>query len=177
MKLRSKTKWKFAILEKLSLVSAILNLTASQHLKDFFSFFLSLSLSLSFLFVCFFFFSSGSWLFKATHEAYGSSQAKGEIGVVAAGLYHTAMQDPSRICNPYHSSQQHQILNLLGEARIKPKSSWILVRFVTAEPQWELPKDFSDIDCDMNEGDFLILYNEIHQHLEGMHNSGYHISN
>ena len=116
-------------------------------------------------------------LFQATHEAYGSSQAKGEIGVVAAGLYHTAMQDPSRICNPYHSSQQHQILNLLGEARIKPKSSWILVRFVTAEPQWELPKDFSDIDCDMNEGDFLILYNEIHQHLEGMHNSGYHISN
>jgi len=29
----------------------------------------------------------------------------------------TATQDPSRICNLHHSSQQHQILNPLSEAR------------------------------------------------------------
>ena len=27
------------------------------------------------------------------------------------------MLDPSRICNPHHSTQQHQILNLLSKAR------------------------------------------------------------
>ena len=29
----------------------------------------------------------------------------------------TAMQDPSRVCDLHHSSQQHQILNPLSEAR------------------------------------------------------------
>ena len=31
----------------------------------------------------------------------------------------TATQDPSHICNLYHSSQQHQILNPLSEARYR----------------------------------------------------------
>ena len=38
-------------------------------------------------------------LFRAAPEAYGSSQARGLIGAIAAGLH--------------HSSQQHGILNLL----------------------------------------------------------------
>ena len=42
-------------------------------------------------------------LFRATAVAYGGSQARGLIGVVAASLH--------------HSSQQRQILNLLREAR------------------------------------------------------------
>ena len=33
---------------------------------------------------------------------------------------------------------QRQILNPLCWARVEPKSSWTLVGFVTAEPQWEL---------------------------------------
>ena len=38
-------------------------------------------------------------------------------------------------------------------------------------------KDFSnEIGDDINEGDFLILYNEMHEHLESMHNSGNQIS-
>ena len=41
--------------------------------------------------------------FRAALEAYGSSQAGGRIGAVAADLH--------------HSSQQHQILNPLSEAR------------------------------------------------------------
>ena len=54
----------------------------------------------------------------------------------------TATQDLSCICNLYHSSQQHQIAHPLSEARIEPTSSWILVRFISAVPQWELPEVF-----------------------------------
>ena len=46
----------------------------------------------------------------------------------------TAMQDLSRICDLHHRSWQHQILDALSEAGIQPASSWMLVRFVSAEP-------------------------------------------
>jgi len=57
-------------------------------------------------------------------------------------VYATAIatRDPSHVCDLHHSSQQRWILNPLSGARIKPASSWILVKFVTAEPQQELPK-------------------------------------
>ena len=48
-------------------------------------------------------------LFMATSATYGSSQAMGQIGLVAAGpctATVTAMRDLSCICNPHHSSQQ-----------------------------------------------------------------------
>ena len=32
----------------------------------------------------------------------------------------TATQDPSHVCNLHHSSQQHQVLNPLSEARDQP---------------------------------------------------------
>ena len=48
--------------------------------------------------VFFFFFP-----FRAAPLAYGGSQARGQIGAIAAGLH--------------HSSRQRRILNLLGEAR------------------------------------------------------------
>ena len=50
----------------------------------------------------------------------------------------TATPDLSCICELLHGSQQCQILNPLSKARIEPASSWIPVRFVTTEPQWEL---------------------------------------
>ena len=50
----------------------------------------------------------------------------------------TAMWDPSCVCSLHHSSQQHQIPNSVSEARIKPASSSILVRFISAAPQREL---------------------------------------
>ena len=50
----------------------------------------------------------------------------------------TAMQDPSCVCDPYHSSWQRQILNPLSRLGMEPVSSWILVRFISAEPRWEL---------------------------------------
>ena len=49
----------------------------------------------------------------------------------------TGMPDLSQVDNLHQRSQQHQILNPLREARdpgIEPASSWILVRFITAEP-------------------------------------------
>ena len=55
----------------------------------------------------FFFF----FLFGTTPAAYGSSQARGLISAIAAGLHTiTAMWDPSRICELHHSSQQRQVM-------------------------------------------------------------------
>ena len=54
----------------------------------------------------FFFF----FVFLGTPVAYGGSQARGWNRAVAAGLHHTTMPDPSRICNLHHSSWQYQIL-------------------------------------------------------------------
>ena len=79
-------------------------------------------------------------LFRATWASYGHSQARGQIVATAAGLHHTATatQDPSHICDLPHSSWQCQIPNLLSKVGIEHVSSWILVRFVTTEPQWEV---------------------------------------
>ena len=61
----------------------------------------------------FFFFPS---LFRASSAAYGSSQARGQIGAAASTICHNQMQDPSHICNLCHSSWQCWILNPLSEA-------------------------------------------------------------
>ena len=49
----------------------------------------------------------------------------------------TATQDPSRVCDLHCILQQHWILNPLSEAKDQIQISWILVGFVTAEPQQE----------------------------------------
>ena len=48
------------------------------------------------------------------------------------------MLDLSRICDLHQSSQQCWILNHWAGRGIQPTSSWILVWFLTAEPQQEL---------------------------------------
>ena len=53
----------------------------------------------------------------------------------------TTTQDLSHICNLRHSSRQHWILNPLRGPGINPTSSWILIGFITIEPQWELRAD------------------------------------
>ena len=88
----------------------------------------------SLFYLLFFSFSRGASL------AYGSSQARIESELrLLAYTTATAMWVPSGICYLHHSSGQHQILNPLSKARIKPASSWIPVSFITAEPQWERP--------------------------------------
>ena len=55
---------------------------------------------------------------RATPEAYGGSQARGQIGAVATSLATaTAVPDPSCICDLHQSSQKRWILNPLSEAR------------------------------------------------------------
>ena len=55
---------------------------------------------------------------RATPAAYGSSQARGQIGVAAAHYTTaTATWDPSCVCDLYHSSQQYKIIYPLSEAR------------------------------------------------------------
>ena len=56
--------------------------------------------------------------FRAAPVAYGSSQAKGQIGAAAAGYTTaTAMPDPSQVCDLHRSSWQRWILNSPSEAR------------------------------------------------------------
>ena len=49
-----------------------------------------------------------------------------------------AMLDLSCVFDLHHSSWQHRILNPLSEARDEPATSWLLVGFIFAAPQWEL---------------------------------------
>ena len=71
----------------------------SRAFLSFFFFFLFFFYFYYYYYYYFFFF----WLFRATLAAYGVSQARIPIGSTAASLH--------------HSSQQHQILNPLNEAR------------------------------------------------------------
>ena len=73
------------------------------------------------IFFSFFFFLN---LFRASSMAYESSRARGWIGGAAASLHHS------------HSNTRS--LTHGARPEIKPESSWILVRFITAELPWEL---------------------------------------
>ena len=52
----------------------------------------------------------------------------------------TSMPDPRHICDLHHSSRQHWILKHWARPGIKSASSWILVRFVSAEAQRNSPE-------------------------------------
>ena len=58
--------------------------------------------------------------------AYGGSQARSQLSAVATSLYHS------------HSNTGS--FTHWARPGIKPVSSWTLVRFIAAEPQWELPQ-------------------------------------
>ena len=80
-------------------------------------------------------------LFRAAPVAYGSSQGRVQIWTIAAGLCHSHGKVESEL----HLRPTPQLMATPGSlthwARpgIKPTSSWTLVRFVTTEPQCELP--------------------------------------
>ena len=70
------------------------------------------------------------FFFEARPRVYGSSQAKGWIGAIAASYTTTtARQDPSLLLDLQHSSQQCWILNSLSKARdqihILMDTSWV----------------------------------------------------
>ena len=67
--------------------------------------------------VCFYLFILALFYFLATCVAYGSSQARGQSGAIAAGLCHSHSNAGSElICDLQHSSWQRWILNPLSEA-------------------------------------------------------------
>ena len=87
----------------------------------------------------YFFFSE---LFRATPRAYESFQARGQIGVVAASLYHSYSKHQIWAISTTYTIAHGNARSLTYWVRtgIKPTSSWLLVGFVTTEPQWELQK-------------------------------------
>ena len=92
--------------------------------------------SVSILYFFFFFFFG---LSRAVHVAYGGSQAKGLIGIVAAGLQHSHSNARSELCLTYTTAHGNaRSLTHWPRPGIKTMSSWILVRFVSVAPQWEL---------------------------------------
>ena len=58
------------------------------------------------------------FLFRAAGAASRSSQARGQIRAIAAGLHYSHSDvDPSHICDLHHSSRQRWVLNPLSAAR------------------------------------------------------------
>ena len=79
---------------------------------------------------------------RAAPAAYGSSQTRGWIGAVAAGLHHSHSNAGSRIwaTSAAYTTAHGNAGSLIHWARsgIKPVSSWILAIFVSTKPQREL---------------------------------------
>ena len=71
--------------------------------------------------------------------ACGISQARGRIGAATSGLHHSHSNARSEPClRP--TSQLKATLDPQPTEWIEPPSLWMLIRFVTTEPQWKLPK-------------------------------------
>ena len=67
--------------------------------------------------------------FLGPHPRYMEVPRLGVKSELQLPAYATAMetQDPSRVCDLHHSSEQHQILNPRARPGIKPATSWYLV--------------------------------------------------
>ena len=78
--------------------------------------------------------------FNAAPTAYGASQGRGWIRAITASLHpshsNTRSKPPSATYTTAHSNNRS--LTHWARPGIKPASSWILVRFISTEPQWEL---------------------------------------
>ena len=68
--------------------------------------------------------------------AYGNSQARGPIRTAAAGLHHSCSNTRSKQTEAHGNACS---LTHWARPGIEPAASWILVRFMSAEPQLELP--------------------------------------
>ena len=106
--------------------------------------------------ILFFYFNFWAF-FRAVPMAYGSSQDRGQIGAVSAGLCHSHSNiDLNCTCHLQHRSQQCWILNPLSEARDQTCILMDISWFVSAEPRWELPRyDLKIIHIAIFLGEFL----------------------
>ena len=73
------------------------------------------------------------YCFRATPAAYGSSQAKCQIGATAASLHHSHSSSGSKLCLWPTTTTHSNARSLTHWVRsgIEPASSWIPVRFLT----------------------------------------------
>ena len=80
-----------------------------------------------------------SGLLRATPMTCGDCQARGRIGaVVDNGLRHSCRNIRSKpVCNYITAHGNARSLTHWARPGIEPASSWILVRFVSAEPRWK----------------------------------------
>ena len=91
------------------------------------------------IFYYFYFYLFIYLLFTAAPMAYGSSQTRGRIRAVAASLHHShsnAKWEPRLWPAPQFMAILESLANW-ARSGIKPISSWMLVEFITTEPQWE----------------------------------------
>ena len=77
-------------------------------------------------------------LFRAALAAYGGSQARGRIGAVAAGLYHSHIRFKPRLPSTPAAHGNAGSLTQRAEARDQTATSWFLVGFLSAAPRGEL---------------------------------------
>ena len=70
------------------------------------------------------------FVFSAAPTAYGSSQARGWFGAVAAGLCHNHSNSGSGPATYITTHNNARSLSHWSRAGIEPETSWILVRFV-----------------------------------------------
>ena len=79
--------------------------------------------------------------YRATPMAYGSSQARGWVGATATSIRHNhsnTRSEPSLwLTAQLIEMAMPDPLNHWARPRVEPASSWILVGFVSAEPQQE----------------------------------------
>ena len=88
-------------------------------------------------------------LFRAALAAYGSSQARDQIGAAAASLCHSySNQDQGQVCNLHHGLWQRHILNPVSEARnwtcILMDTNWVynlLSHYKNSLDNWFIKKD------------------------------------
>ena len=81
-----------------------------------------------------------SFCLRAAPAAYRGSQARGRIGAIATGLHHShsnARSEPCLQLTPQLTAKPYPLTHWV-RPEIKPVSSWVLVRFLSTEPRWEL---------------------------------------
>ena len=127
------TKWTKLEGVVLSEISPMNTITAWNHIceKNFFLIFI-------YLFIY--------WLFRAAPVAYVGSQARGRIRAVVAGLRHSHCNTRSE---PYLRPNARSLTQWMRPG-MEPSSSWMPVRFVSAETWWELrKKNFFKLNSEM----------------------------
>ena len=126
----------------LSLSTASLrSLNTSTHLQRFFTLLNGLLLVITLvLYIYIYIFFGGGVFFRAAPAAYGGSQARGLNRAVATSLCHSHGQPDSSYWSAAYTTAHASTGSLTHWVMpgIESVSSWMLVRYVSAEPLWEL---------------------------------------